>query len=305
MTPIKLSDLPPPESGKGGWPWTVGNPEGPILNEEVTEWPKISIITPSFNQGQFIEETIRSVLLQNYPNLEYIIIDGGSTDSTLDVIQKYDDYITLWVSESDNGQSNAINKGFLKSTGDVITWMNSDDIYFPDALNVAGHVFGSNPTVGMIYGDCCLFNEITNTVSLKMPGNFDLGHLIQENFIPQPSVFMNRNLFSDQIFLDESLHYAMDYELWLRIALQSSIRYYPRTFAQFRYHPAAKSIANAKKFNGDIVLILERLIRNPLLEEKYKKVIVSHLFWDLGIKTLSPSFRAIKIVLSHFLAETE
>ena len=129
-----LNHLPPPPPGKTGWPWTEESDPLPPLQPDNNPWPRISIVTPSFNQGQFIEETIRSILLQNYPNLEYIIIDGGSTDNSLEIIRKYESWITYWVSEPDNGQSQAINKGFKKCTGDLVNWICSDDLLCKNAL---------------------------------------------------------------------------------------------------------------------------------------------------------------------------
>ena len=117
------------------------------LQRNNSDWPKISIITPSYNQGIFIEETILSVLDQNYPNLEYIIMDGGSTDNTVDIIKKYEDRITYWISEKDNGQSDAINKGFHKSTGDILHWLNSDDVLVPRALNMLVEYLSNNPDI--------------------------------------------------------------------------------------------------------------------------------------------------------------
>src|SRR5881392_2746444 len=123
----RLVDLPAPPRGKTGWPWTAEAPSLPPLLPNCISWPRISIVTPSFNQGQYIEETIRSVLLQGYPNLEYVIIDGGGTDNTGEIIKKYEPWITYWESEKDRGQSHALNKGFKKATGDILAWLCSDD----------------------------------------------------------------------------------------------------------------------------------------------------------------------------------
>ena len=148
MSLLSLKDLPPPPEGTHGFPWTKGTP--PQYNEQ--NWPKITIITPSFNQGQYIEQTIRSVLLQSYTNLEYIVIDGGSTDNTIEIIEKYSDFITYWVSEKDNGQSHAINKGLKQATGDVFNWLNSDDYYLPNALLTVGKYFAQNNQLEVLCG---------------------------------------------------------------------------------------------------------------------------------------------------------
>src|SRR5437588_6081454 len=129
-----LAKLPSPLTDKTGWPWTIETPPLPVVRPDGSCWPRISIVTPSYNQGQFIEETIRSVLLQGYPDLEYIIIDGGSQDESVEIIKKYEPWLTYWVSEQDRGQSHAINKGFDRSTGLILGWLNSDDVLLPNAL---------------------------------------------------------------------------------------------------------------------------------------------------------------------------
>ena len=129
-----LSELPPPPSGKTGWPWTEESRRLPNQMPSGCPWPRISVVTPSFNQGKFIEETIRSVLLQGYPNLEYLMIDGGSTDNSVEIIKKYSPWLTYWVSEPDDGQSDAINRGLKMSSGDFATWINSDDLLCKNAL---------------------------------------------------------------------------------------------------------------------------------------------------------------------------
>src|SRR5262245_4883167 len=138
-----LFDLPPPPAGKTGWPWTVETPPLPAQRPHDTPWPRISIVTPSYNQCEFIEETLRSVLLQGYPDLEYIVIDGGSTDGAVDIIRKYAPWLTHWVSEPDRGQAHAINKGFDFASGLVLNWLNSDDVFAPEALGHVGELFAT------------------------------------------------------------------------------------------------------------------------------------------------------------------
>src|SRR5918996_5491103 len=148
-----LSQLLPPSPGKIGWPWTEESAQLPETMPDGCVWPRISIVTPSYNQGQFIEETIRSVLLQGYPSFEYIVIDGGSTDDSKEIIQKYEPWLTYWVSEPDRGQAHAINKGFARATGDIIQWVNSDDLLTPGALAEVGRLISLNPGA-MIAGGC-------------------------------------------------------------------------------------------------------------------------------------------------------
>jgi glycosyltransferase involved in cell wall biosynthesis len=290
-------DFPASGNNRKGWPWTMG-PDNYLKNKNL---PKISIITPSYNQGCFIEETIRSVLLQGYPNLEYIIIDGGSTDNTLEVIKKYQDFISYWVSEPDTGQSNAINKGITMSTGEIVAWLNSDDIYLNGALEKIGTFFLCHPYAGLVYGDCLTINEVNQKIEKIEAGNFNFNKLICEDFIPQPSAFIQRRVFNDIGLIDESLHYAMDYDLWFRIGLHYSILYIPEIFSQFRYHSKSKSIGSAKKFKDDIISIQEKLLNEALVNNYQKKLILIHLFWDFIIKTRNPSVRALKLILKNLI----
>jgi glycosyltransferase involved in cell wall biosynthesis len=174
-TPPNLQDLPPPPPDKQGWPWTVATVPLPLQQSNGTDWPRISIVTPSYNQGEFIEETIRSVLLQGYPNLEYIIIDGGSTDTTLAMIKKYQPYIAHWVSEPDRGQSHALNKGFQQATGDFVGWQNSDDFYAIDALATLAHTYQQDPDIDILYGSTKYVDRDSNFLNFyPVEKNFTL-----------------------------------------------------------------------------------------------------------------------------------
>src|SRR5262249_38814525 len=148
MRSPSFSELPATPPGKTGWPWTEGQPVQDECMPEGQPWPRVSIVTPSYNQGSFLEETIRSVLLQGYPNLEYSVIDGGSTDESVEVLRRYEPWLTRWVSEADAGQSAAINLGFLPATGDVFGWLNSDDVYEPGALAHAATYLARTPQCG-------------------------------------------------------------------------------------------------------------------------------------------------------------
>ncbi|MDA3890629.1 MAG: glycosyltransferase family 2 protein [Salinivirgaceae bacterium] len=201
--------------------------------------PKISIITPSFNQGVFVEDTILSVLNQNYPNLEYIIIDGGSTDSSVDIIQKYNDQLAYWVSEEDRGQSHALNKGFKKATGDIIAWINSDDYYLPDTLLFVAEIFEKYPDVDIIYGDVINFTgkkEFYYKVAEFEPLDF-----LSRISIHQPGVFWRTSLLEKVGFLNETLHYAMDYDLWMRLFFSYKSLKIDKPFAKFRMHAGSKT----------------------------------------------------------------
>lgn len=210
--------------------------------------PSLSVIVPSFNQAQFIEETLLSILDQNYPCLELIVIDGGSTDGSVDIIRKYEDRIAYWVSEPDRGQSHAINKGFEKATGEWIAWMNSDDCYLPGALDF---VFGKLPHVQLdfIYGTCTTGPDIPNLVHKDFskdhkPNLFQLLLFFHstEHIIPSQSVFLRRSIITKAGLLDEKLHYVMDLDWYARIFMVTKRRiYYRYPSCFYRKHAATKT----------------------------------------------------------------
>ncbi len=202
---------------------------------------KISVITPSFNQGSFLEETILSVHRQTYPNFEHVVIDGGSTDNSLEIIQKHQDKFSYWVSEPDKGQSDAINKGIKESTGEIIIWINSDDLLEPDALSKAATCFEKNPSALLIHGKSVLFG---NGKKPKIIG--DLKKDMNSRYLayipfPQPSSFFRRSLINTTGPLDIALHYGMDYELLVRAALTGELLYCNEIFSRYRLHPKAKT----------------------------------------------------------------
>ena len=233
----------PPTLGKTGWPWTEESPQLSDTMPDGKPWPRISIVTPSYNQGRFIEETIRSVLFQGYPNLEYIIIDGGSKDETLKILKKYTKEVK-WVSEPDNGQSDALNKGFKMAKGEIIGWLNADDTYTPDAVKTAVDFFSTHPDIEMVYGQCNFINERGGETGEWIDKlDFDYYLLADKvlNFIPQPAVFFRRRVFDKVGFIDANLRMAMDYDFWLRIGKKCKVAYIPKILANFRIHKNAKS----------------------------------------------------------------
>jgi glycosyltransferase involved in cell wall biosynthesis len=222
-------------------------------------WPKISIITASYNQGHFIEETIRSVLLQGYPNLEYIVIDGGSTDNTIKILKRYQSEISVCISEPDNGQSHALNKGFRLATGEILAWLNSDDLYFPNTLRDVALAFDSQP-VDIVVGGCQTIKNfsrlpIMTSHHCTLPMNkmtllsfekmLDFqGSWLKGDFFFQPEVFWTKQIW-DKVGgrVDEKLHFAMDYELWLRLTkAKARILHIPENLAIFRIHDRQKTI---------------------------------------------------------------
>jgi glycosyltransferase involved in cell wall biosynthesis len=204
--------------------------------------PKISIITPSYNQGRFLEQTIKSVLDQNYPNLEYIIMDGGSTDNSVDIIEKYDGQITYWESKPDKGQADAIYRGFEHASGDIISWINSDDYYLDGALKTVGDYFSKQPFIEWIAGNAIIIDE-TNHELLKCyttPITFDRLYYKDALFV-QPSVFYTRKAFFESGGFDRDLQFCMDYDLFLNLSLRSNPLQISDFLSAFRYHANAKT----------------------------------------------------------------
>ncbi|MCZ6770870.1 MAG: glycosyltransferase family 2 protein, partial [Proteobacteria bacterium] len=188
-----IKELPPPSPGKSGWPWTEESLSLPENERSHNRWPLISVVTPSYNQDKFLEETIRSVLLQGYPELEFIVMDGGSTDSSVDIIRRYESWISHWVSEPDGGQAEAINRGWRRSTGEILVWLNSDDVFSKDALIRVGDNFVENPNAMVVSGSCDIVNEDrTLVLGRKTPHDFDpIPLLANSGGVPgQPSVFL-------------------------------------------------------------------------------------------------------------------
>lgn len=211
--------------------------------------PKISIVTPSFNQGQYLEKTILSVLNQNYPNLEYIIIDGGSTDNSVEIIKKYEKHLTYWVSEKDNGQSHAINKGLQKCTGDIIAWINSDDYYEPTAFEQIVSVFSNNKNAGIVYGNCRLItvDESGNILNKQVvePKGISTESLLKywnSYFLPpQPSIFWLKKIQDKTSLLDVKLNYAMDMHFWLQLGSYGNFVKTNAILSNYLIHSKSKS----------------------------------------------------------------
>jgi glycosyltransferase involved in cell wall biosynthesis len=208
----------------------------------MSEQPLVSIVTPSFNQVQFLERTIQSVLNQEYENLEYIIVDGGSTDGSQELIRSYENRLANWVSEPDSGQSEAINKGFEIAQGEILAWLNSDDIYFPWTVKGAVEALLSHPEVGMVYGDTDLIDENDNVIGRFNAQQTSYQRLMRGGvYIPQPASFWRARLYRQVGPLDTSLYFAMDYDLWVRFAKTSQILYIPQLWASFRLHGQGKT----------------------------------------------------------------
>lgn len=220
--------------------------------------PKISIITPSFNQGRYLEKTIRSVLDQNYPNLEYIIIDGGSTDNSLDIIKRYEKHLAYWVSEKDRGQSHAINKGMKVATGDLLSWLNSDDYLAPGALPVIADVYRSNPQAGAILGAGTMVDESGQVIVTNEPFEVTSESLYRwiDRFFWQPSCFITRSAWEECGPVDEAIHFAMDLDLWLKIAARYPFATTERMLSSSLKHDVAKTTAFARLSQIDAAIVI-------------------------------------------------
>ena len=225
----------------------------------------ISIVTPSFNQGSFLEKTILSVLGQDYPNIEFIVIDGGSTDGSDDIIKKHEKQIAHWISEPDTGQSNAINKGFAKASGEILAWLNSDDLLMPSAIKIAANYFMEYPDIGVVYGDRLHIDFKGNVIGMNQGPSYKQ-NMFKRNFtLPQETVFFRKEIFQKIGGLDESLHFAMDFDLWCKMSEVTNMRHIPFFMGCFREHESAKSIAvHHSKENNAIKYLKEH-------EDVYKR----------------------------------
>lgn len=250
---------------------------------------KISIITPSFNQGQFIEETIKSVLHQNYPDLEYIVIDGGSTDNTIGILKKYRNKIR-WISEKDEGQTDAINKGIRMATGDIIAYINSDDYYSEGALENVARFFTNTPGAKWVTGDYFIINEKGKKIQSYIRSYKKLLRRLPfypmlsfANFIAQPSTFLKKEVINRVGLFNKSLHYAMDYEYWLRVLRNYPLCVLNEPLSSFRIHKLSKGGSQfkkqleeeyrvIKKFNKNIILLWFHYIHNKIVECFYNVI---------------------------------
>jgi glycosyltransferase involved in cell wall biosynthesis len=260
---VDLEELPAPGEGKEGWPWTDAPPPLPSLMPDGSPWPKITIVTPSYNQVDYIEETIRSVLLQGYPALEYMIFDAGSTDGSIDVIERYSRWLS-WTSEPDRGQSDAINKGWRKASGDLVSWINSDDLLAPGALRRVAEVYREVGDVGFVHGKARLIDEVGRTTGergsyLDLPASLKAS----KNTVAQPSAFIPLKTLNRTGLLDESLHMSMDWDIWLRAAAVGGNHFVDEEWSWFRETAVTKTSTNIVGFGPNHLQIVKKLFEQP------------------------------------------
>ncbi|MFA7345426.1 MAG: glycosyltransferase family 2 protein [Terrimicrobiaceae bacterium] len=218
--------------------------------------PKISVVTPSYNQGVFLEQTMLSVLGQVYPNLEYIVVDGGSNDGSVEIIKRYEDNLAWWVSGKDGGQAEAINKGFARATGDILCWLNSDDFFLPGTLlAIAGELAAGHD---LVYGDCISFSDLGKRCVINRPPVYDRELLGLVDYIVQPSSFWTRSLWSKTGPLNTALHYAFDWEWFLRASGFGKFHKCERILSAYRFHASHKSSTGGERRTEEIFSVAEK-----------------------------------------------
>ncbi len=224
---------------------------------------KISIVTPSYQQAPYLEHTICSVLQQSHAPFEYFVMDGGSSDGSVEIIQQYASQLTGWVSEKDKGQADAINKGIRRTGGEIVAWINSDDYYLPGAFARAVEVFQQHPEAGLVYGDVLSVDANSQPFNLQTFKAYSLNDLMAFRIISQPAVFMRRSVLEQAGLLDESYHLLLDHQLWLRMAQRAPMIYIPETLAAARYHAEAKNLARTAGFGREADRIVVWLQTEP------------------------------------------
>jgi GT2 family glycosyltransferase len=227
----------------------------------------VSIVTPSYNQALYLEQTLQSVLEQDYPRIEYIVVDGASTDNSFEIIKKYNERLAYWISEKDSGQAEAINKGFARAQGEILAWLNSDDYYLRDTISAVVKYFDENPEVVMLYGDMLAVNGDGQTINVLKYRQYSLQDLLCFQIVGQPSVFFRRSALEKTGLLDTSFHFMLDHHLWIRLAQQGRILHVPEVWSAARYHPQAKNRARAAEFGREAFRVLDWVKSQPGLAQ--------------------------------------
>jgi glycosyltransferase involved in cell wall biosynthesis len=306
-----LNNLPQPPPGKTGWPWTEESPQLPDRMPDGSPWPRISIVTPSYNQGQFIEETIRSVLLQGYPDLEYIVMDGGSTDDSIEIINNYQSWISHWTSEKDEGQADAINKGLRTSNGEIVAWLNSDDVYERHALQFVTEALVSTKKC-WICGACRYFKNVAEGKVyypvLPSQKSWLLRFLWSNSYsLPQPSIFWSKQASTAVGELNKRYHYSFDHEYWIRIRFAGFEPLLTNTvLSRFRLHDLSKTCAIGHQFEEEDLEIAIDLARRMKLFERLiivartKKFRGERQIWrQLPVNTKQSFSRLLSLLVAH------
>lgn len=262
--------------------------------------PLVTIVTPSYNQAAFLEKTICSVLEQDYPAIEYMVVDGASKDASVEIIKKYENRLTWWVSEKDSGQAEAINKGLARAKGEYVAWLNSDDYLLPGAVSAAVEALQQNPKASFVYGNVrvvTLDGKVLNTLTYK---DWQLVDLMSFHIIGQPAVFMRRSALEKAGFLDQSFHFLLDHQLWIRLASVGEMRYIPQLWACAHYHEDCKNLKQAAEFGREALRIVDWMPSQPNLAPTFyqnKKLIIAGAkringFYLLDARDYRGAFRA-------------
>ncbi len=268
-TALTTEDLPPPPPGKSGWPWTTPSKLLPETMPDGSEWPRLSIVTPSYNQGKFIEATIRSVLLQGYPNLEYIIIDGGSTDNSVEIIKRYEKYLFYWHSKKDRGQADAINQGLEKSSGDILGWINSDDVYVKRTFHKIVKAFNFNKEYIVVHGNRILINEIGEVTGWMYLPPFDPEMLLFN--VCSETAFWQRSAMTQAGLLNASLQFAIDLEFFGRLYKYGKFLKLSDYLGYFRCYSENKSSTMADIGQEEAVREWKRLFGSEIMTSGFKE----------------------------------
>lgn len=290
----------------------------PVIEKQLL----VSIVTPSYNKGPFIEETIRSIQSQVYPHIEHIVMDGGSDDETLSILKKFEGRI-FWKSEPDSGQSDAINKGWKMAKGEIVAYLNADDTFFPDTVSTIVQYFNDHPDIKIVYGDGVLSKETGEVIGTHHAGPYHFSELLYgRNFILQPTVFFRRELLDEIGYIDPALHLAMDLDYWIRVGAKYPFGYIEKPLACAKIYADAKSVALLFKNVDELAAIVKKYYSSPavncdaipteneVLNYLYSKggLDCMHLKKPVfGIKYLSKAFflgpyRCVKICLGLIIA---
>ena len=275
--PAPALPFPPPPSGKTGWPWDTHTPLPPPQPGDA-DLPTLTLVTPSYNQGQFIEETIRSVLLQGYPHLEYIVMDGGSHDATVEILKKYAPWLAHWQSAKDGGQTAAINQGFARATGELRGWQNSDDYFLPDALLAAGRAARAHPEIDAFYGPVDYVDaegKFLRHAAIREPS---FAHIMPYPCVLNQALLIRRPLFERGLRLDENITHCMDYDLlWQLLFLKARFAAVPDFRAEFRQHDDAKGVYQLEICYQEFFDYYLRLLRDKRLPASIHPALIGEL----------------------------
>lgn len=258
MARPSLTELPPPPDGKVGWPWTDDGSRFAHAAVGLAAMPLVSIVTPSLNQSEFLEETIRSVLLQDYPHREYTVLDGGSTDGSVDIIRRYEPWLARWASEPDRGQADAVQRGWKPSSGQVLAYLNSDDTYLPQAISRAVAALHEHPQAPAVTGGELRIDREGRVLKAREASATSLVDLLHLHFISQPATFVRRHSAEQAGWLDISYECAFDFELWTRVSALGVIEAVPYVLATTRWYGETKTRSRRSQIADELIRCVEQ-----------------------------------------------